>query len=114
MELLKKLLEKWLEEGVCVPSNSSWGSPAFFVPKKEKGSWRFVVDYRELNKSTIPDRFPLPLIEDLFDQFSGDVIFSSFDCYSGFNQQAMDPNSQYLTAFTTPFGLFEMTRLSIQ
>ena len=113
MELLKKLLEKWLEEGVCVPSKSSWGSPAFFVPKKEKGSWRFVVDYRELNKSTIPDRFPLPLIEDLFDQFSGDIIFSSFDCYSGFNQQAMDPNSQYLTAFTTPFGLFEMTRLSM-
>jgi len=113
MDVLKLLLEKWVKEGVCQPSKSAWGSPAFFVPKKEKGSWRFVVDYRELNKHTIPDRFPLPLIDDLFDQFSGDKIFSCFDCLSGFNQQSVHPNSRYLTAFTTPYGLFEMNRLSM-
>ena len=64
MEALKVLLKKWLDEGVCTPVNSAWASPAFFVPKPG-GGLRLVVDYRELNKVTVKDRYPLPVIEDL-------------------------------------------------
>jgi len=113
MQTLKALIDKWLDEGVCVKSKSPWGASAFFVPKKEANQWRLVVDYRELNKVTIQDRFPLPLIEDLFAKFSGSIIFSIFDGLSGFNQQGIHPESMALTAFVTPFGLYEMTRLSM-
>jgi len=113
MQTLKALIDKWLEEGVCIKSKSPWGASAFFVPKKEKDQWRLVVDYRELNKVTIQDRFPLPLIEDLFAKFSGSRVFSVFDGLSGFNQQGIHPDSMALTAFVTPIGLYEMTRLSM-
>ena len=113
MQTLKALIDKWLEEGVCVKSNSPWGASAFFVPKKDPGQWRLVVDYRELNKLTIPDRFPLPLIEDLFAKFGGSHTFSTFDALSGFSQQSIHPDSMPLTAFVTPFGLFHMKRLSM-
>eukprot|EP01036_Dinobryon_divergens_P047784 gene47784-64094_t len=79
--------------------------PAFCVPKPD-GSLRLVIDYRYLNSHTIPDRFPLPLPEELLGRLHGAERFSSFDAHSGFTQQAMHPNSRYLTAFTTPMGLF--------
>eukprot|EP01036_Dinobryon_divergens_P043514 gene43514-57934_t len=110
--VLQATLDKWLEEGVVTPSESPWAAPAFFVPKPD-GSLRLVIDYRYLNSQTIPDRFPLPLPEDLLGRLHGAEIFSSFDAHSGFTQQAMHPNSRHLTAFITPMGLFQFTRLSM-
>ena len=112
MEALKVLISKWLDEKVCTRANSAWASPAFFVPKPG-GGLRLVVDYRELNKVTVKDRYPLPVIEDLFSQFEGDSIFSSWDALSGFNQQAIDEGSKHLTSFVCPLGLFQMEKLSM-
>jgi transposase InsO family protein len=112
MEALKVLISKWLDEKVCTRANSAWASPAFFVPKPG-GGLRLVVDYRELNKVTVKDRYPLPVIEDLFAQFEGDSIFSSWDALSGFNQQAIDEESKHLTSFICPLGLFQMEKLSM-
>ena len=111
LEALKNLLDKWVAEGVCSRAVSPWASPAFFVPKPGGRGLRFVVDYRELNKMTIPDRFPLPVIEDLFAQFNGDTIFSSWDCLSGFNQMSVSEAARKLTAFVTPLGTFQVHRM---
>jgi RNase H-like domain found in reverse transcriptase/Integrase zinc binding domain/Reverse transcriptase (RNA-dependent DNA polymerase) len=111
LEALRLLLDKWTEEGVISKSSSPYASPAFFVPKPGGRGLRFVVDYRELNKITIPDRFPLPVIEDLFAQFHGDMIFSTWDCLSGFNQQSVSDTAKDLTTFITPLGCFRVHRL---
>ena len=112
MEPLRLLIDKWLDEGVIEPSNSPWASSAFFVPKPG-GGLRFVVDYRVLNANTIEDRFPLPEIQDIFNNFQGHEIFSTFDALSGFNQQAVHKDSQDLTSFVVPQGTFRSTRLSM-
>eukprot|EP01041_Mallomonas_annulata_P013787 gene13787-biopygen6865 len=112
LAVLQATLDKWLEEGVVSPSESPWAAPAFFVPKPD-GSLRLVIDYRYLNSQTIPDRFPLPLPEDLLGRLHGAESFSSFDAHSGFTQQARHPNSRHLTTFNTPMGLFQFTRLSM-
>eukprot|EP01041_Mallomonas_annulata_P042171 gene42171-biopygen8443 len=112
LAVLQATLDKWLEEGIVTPSESPWAVPSFFVPKPD-GSLRLVIDSRYLNSQTIPDRFPLPLLEDLLDRLHGAEIFSSFDAHSVFTQHAMHPNSRHLTAFITPMGLFQFTHLSM-
>ena len=62
-EAMKKLLAEFIERGWIEPSDSEWASPAFIVPKKEKGEWRLVVDYRGLNEQTEHDSYSLPLID---------------------------------------------------
>ena len=71
---LKKQLEELLEKGFIQPSSSPWGAPILFVKKKD-GSMRMCIDYRELNKVTIKNKYPLPRIDDLFDQLQGVVSF---------------------------------------
>jgi hypothetical protein len=75
---LKKQIEELLEKGFIRPSSSPWGSPVLFVNKKD-GSRRMCVDYRSLNEVTIKNKYPLPQIEDLFDQMKGAKIFSKID-----------------------------------
>ena len=67
------------------PSNSPWGAPAIFVSKKD-GSMRMCIDYRELNKVTIKNKYPLPRIDDLMDQVRGSRVFSKLDLASGYHQ----------------------------
>ena len=110
MDILRLLLARYLREGVIRQSSSAWSAPAFFVPKPD-GTYRLVIDYRYLNGLTIPNRWPLPLIEELLDTLGGKVLFSKFDAHSGFHQLPIAPESQHLTAFITPLGLFEFTRL---
>ena len=64
-EAMKKLLAEFIERGWIEPSDSEWASPAFIVPKKEKGEWRLVVDYRGLNEQTEQDSYSLPLIDSI-------------------------------------------------
>ena len=75
---LKKQLDEMLQKGYIRPSSSPWGAPAIFVGKKD-GSLRMCVDYRALNDVTIKNKYPLPRINDLFDQLSGAQVFSKID-----------------------------------
>ena len=78
-------LHDLLEKGVIRPSVSPWGAPVLFMKKKD-GSMILCIDYRELNKLTIKNKYPLPRIDDLFDQLKGAVCFSKIDLRSGYHQ----------------------------
>ena len=80
-------------------------SPLFIVPKKN-GKWRVCVDYRELNKATQKDHFPLPFIVQVLDTLSGKQLFSFLDGFSGYNQIHISPEDQYKTTFIFPWGTF--------
>ena len=80
---LKKQLEELQRIGFIRPSSSPWGAPVLFVKKKD-GSMRLCVDYRALNDVTIKNKYPLPRIDDLFDQLKGAKHFSKIDLRSGY------------------------------
>jgi hypothetical protein len=80
---LKKQLEELQRIGFIRPSSSPWGAPVLFVKKKD-GSMRLCVDYRALNEVTIKNKYPLPRIDDLFDQLKGAKYFSKIDLRSGY------------------------------
>ncbi|KAL0534760.1 hypothetical protein IC582_029053 [Cucumis melo] len=82
---LKVLLQELPDKGFIRPSVSPWGAPVLFVKKKD-GSMRLCIDYRELNKVTVKNRYPLPRIDDLFDQLQGATMFSKIDLRSGYHQ----------------------------
>ncbi|GKA51259.1 putative reverse transcriptase domain-containing protein, partial [Tanacetum coccineum] len=85
MQELSGQLQELQDKGFIRPSNSSWGAPVLFVKKKD-GSFRMCIDYRELNKLTVKNRYPLPRIDDLFDQLQGSCCFSKIDLRSGYHQ----------------------------
>lgn len=78
LRAVKQEFESMMELGICCPSKSSWASPLHCAPKKN-GEWRFVGDYRSLNRVTVPDRYPVPHIHDLLNNFSGKRIFTTLD-----------------------------------
>jgi hypothetical protein len=82
---LKLQLKEMMDKGYIQPSMSPWGAPVFFVKKKD-GTLRLCMDYRQLNKVTIKNKYPLPRIDDLFDQLGGASIFSNIDLRSGYHQ----------------------------
>ena len=79
---LRKQLAELLVKGFIRPSASPWGAPVLFVKKKD-GSLRLCIDYRQLNQVTVKNKYPLPRIDDLFDQLQGEVVFSKIDFRSG-------------------------------
>ena len=101
-----KIVEEMLATGVIEESNSPWASPMVLVHKPD-GSLRFCVDYRKLNAATRKDAFPLPHIDDLFDQLSGRKIFSTLDACTGYWQIQVQSSSRDKTAFITIDGLFK-------
>ncbi|KAI3791672.1 hypothetical protein L2E82_05533 [Cichorium intybus] len=82
---LRKQLEELLDRGFIRPSTSPWGAPILIVKKKD-GSMRMCIDYRELNKITVKNKYLLPRIDDLFDQLQGASYFSKIDLRSGYHQ----------------------------
>ncbi|GJZ29616.1 putative reverse transcriptase domain-containing protein [Tanacetum coccineum] len=96
------------DKGFIRPSSSPWGAPMLFVKKKD-GSFRMCIDYRELNKLTIKNRYPLPRIDDLFDQLQGSGYFSKIDLRSGYHQLRVREEDIPKTAFRTRYGHFEFT-----
>jgi hypothetical protein len=82
---LKKQIDELLEKGYIRPSTSPWVAPVLFVEKKD-GTKRMCIDYRALNEVTIKNKYPLPRIEDLFDQLRGASVFSKIDLRSGYHQ----------------------------
>jgi hypothetical protein len=111
LEELKKQLKELLDKGYIHPSSSPWGAPVIFVEKKD-GTQRMCVDYRALNEVTIKNKYPLPRIEDLFDQLKGAKVFSKIDFRSGYHQLRIRPSDIAKTAFTTRYGLYEYTVMS--
>jgi hypothetical protein len=82
---LKEHIKELLEKGFVHPSSSPWGAPVIFVPKKD-GTQRLCVDYRALNEVTIKNKYPLPRIDELFDQLHGACVFSKIDLRLGYHQ----------------------------
>lgn len=105
---LKLQLEELLEKGLICPSVSPWGGPVIFVKKKD-GSLRLCIDYRQLNKVTIKNRYPLPRIDDLFDQVQGARIFSKIDFKLGYHQLRIREENIHKTAFRTRYGHYDFT-----
>jgi hypothetical protein len=108
---LKKQIEELLSKGFICPSSSPWGAPTLFVDKKD-GSRRMCVDYGSLNEVTIKNKYPLPRIEDLFDQMRGVKVFSKIDLRSGYRQLKIRMEDIPKTAFTSRYGLYEFTVMS--
>ena len=99
-------LQELLEKGFVRPSVSPWGAPVLFVKKKD-GTLRLCIDYRKLNKLTIKNKYPLPRIDDLFDQLKGVSIFSKIDLQSGYHQLRIKDVDVHKTAFRTRYGHYE-------
>ncbi|KAK9017533.1 hypothetical protein V6N11_080012 [Hibiscus sabdariffa] len=103
---IKKQLEELQDKGFIRPSTSPWGAPVLFVKKKD-GSMRLCIDYRQLNRVTIKNKYPLPRIEDLFDQLRDASVFSNIDLRSGYYQMKVKDVDVPKTAFRTRYGHFE-------
>ncbi|GJQ99718.1 putative reverse transcriptase domain-containing protein [Tanacetum coccineum] len=106
MKELAEQLQELTDKGFIRPSSSPWGAPVLFVKKKD-GSFRMCIDYRELNKLTVKNRYPLPRIDDLFDQLQGSSIYSKIDLRSGYHQLRVREEDIPKTAFRTRYGHYE-------
>lgn len=114
-QLLKDEIEKqcddMLAQRIICDSTSVFSSPVLLV-KKVDGTWRFCVDYRELNGITVKVKYPIPLVDELLDELSGTCFFTKLDLHSGYHQVRMHPDDIDKTTFRTHRGLFEFMVMS--
>ncbi|GJU88020.1 putative nucleotidyltransferase, ribonuclease H [Tanacetum coccineum] len=108
MQELSGQLQELQDKGFIRPSHSPWGAPVLFVKKKD-GSLCICIDYRELSKLTVKNRYPLPRIDDLFDQLQGSRYFSKIDLRSGYHQLRVHEDEIPKTVFRTRYRHFEFT-----
>jgi hypothetical protein len=108
---LKKQIAELQSKGFIRPSSSPWGVPVLFVEKKDGTQW-MCVDYRSLNEVTIKNKYPLPRIENLFDQLKGASVFSKIDLRSGYHQLKIRESDIPKITFRIRYGLYEYTVMS--
>ncbi|GKA45246.1 putative reverse transcriptase domain-containing protein [Tanacetum coccineum] len=99
--------EELSDKGFIIPSSSPWGAPLLFVKKKD-GSFWMCIDYQELNKLTVKNRYPLPRIDDLFDQFQGSCVYSKIHLRSSYHQLRVREEDIPKTAVRTRYGHYEL------
>jgi Reverse transcriptase (RNA-dependent DNA polymerase) len=105
-QAMKDFLNENLKKGYISQSNSPWSTPAFFI-KKTGGRFRPIFNYRQVNNWTTKDVYPLPRIDNLFDQLHGTCLMTKFDVRDGYYNIRIKPQSRWIVAFKTPFGLYE-------
>ncbi|GKD98521.1 putative reverse transcriptase domain-containing protein [Tanacetum coccineum] len=106
MKELAEQLQELTDKGFIRPSSSPWGAPVLFAKKKD-GSFRMCIDYKELNKLTVKNLYPLLRIDDLFDQLQGSSIYSNIDLRSGYHQLRVREEDIPKTAFRTRYSHYE-------
>ena len=111
MKELKTQLQELMDRGFIRPSISPWGASVLFVKKKDD-TWRLCIDYRQLNKVTIRNKYPLPRVDDLFDQLQGAKVFSKIDLRSGYHQLRIRESDIPKTTFRTRYGHYEFLVMS--
>ena len=108
---LRRKSTKLFTKASFVASSSAWGAPSLFVKKKD-GTNRLVQDYRPINQATIQNKYPLPRINDLYDQLAGSSVFSKLDLRLGYHQIRVRKEDIPKTAFVTRYGSYEYTVMS--
>lgn len=111
---IAKQVKRLLESNLIESSTANYNSPVILVPKKGSSlpkKWRMCIDYRRVNKKLIPDRFPLPRIDEILDDLGKAKFFSVIDLFSGFHRVPLDRDSREITTFTTEQGSFQWTVL---
>ena len=106
LEELRKQLNEFLVGGFIRPSKAPYGAPVLFQ-KKADGSLRLCIDYRALNKVTVRNTYPIPLIADLFDQLRRAKYFTKLDLRSGYHQVRIAEGDESKTACVTRYGAYE-------
>nr|GFC41422.1 putative reverse transcriptase domain-containing protein [Tanacetum cinerariifolium] len=106
MKELAKQLKELSDKGFIRPSSSPWGAPVLLI-KKMDGSFRMCIGYRELNKLTVKNRYPLLRIDDLFDQLQGSSVYSKIDLRSSYHQLRVQEEDILKTAFRTRYSHYE-------
>ena len=101
-------LQELLDKGFIRPSTLPWGAPVLFAKKKDK-TLRLCIDYRQLNRVTVKNRYPLPRIDDLFDQLRGARVYSKIDLRTSYHQLRVRETDIPKTTFRTRYGHFEFT-----
>jgi hypothetical protein len=110
---LNEHIKELPENGFIRPSSSPWGAPVIFVPKKD-GTQMLCMDYRALNKVTVKNKYPLPRIDDLFNQLCGACVFSKIDLRSGYHQLKIWECDIPKIAFVSRYGLYQYTMMSFE